>query len=133
MLLFSVSVCWLLFTTDSPPRPLLGPELESSFRDAQVLVNISHSLAPTNEQGHPPALTAIIYHLIDRSTSITRFFYKVRKLFFTYVSIHTHCSVYERWHDLCYSCTMAARGLRGVREWRRYIELETTRAEPEWV
>ena len=25
---------------------------------------------------------------------------------------------------LCYSCTMAARGLRGVREWRRYIDHE---------
>ena len=26
--------------------------------------------------------------------------------------------------ELCYSCTMAARGLRGVREWRRYIDHE---------
>ena len=26
--------------------------------------------------------------------------------------------------DLCYSCTMAARGLRGMREWRRYIDHE---------
>ena len=25
---------------------------------------------------------------------------------------------------LCYSCTMAAHGLRGVREWRRYIDRE---------
>ena len=25
---------------------------------------------------------------------------------------------------LCYSCTMAARGLRGMREWRRYIDHE---------
>ena len=24
----------------------------------------------------------------------------------------------------CYSCTMAARGLRGMREWRRYIDHE---------
>ena len=26
--------------------------------------------------------------------------------------------------DLCYSCTMVARGLRGVRKWRRYIDHE---------
>ena len=25
---------------------------------------------------------------------------------------------------LCYSCTMAAHGLRGMREWRRYIDHE---------
>ena len=27
-------------------------------------------------------------------------------------------------YDLCYSCTMATRGLRGMREWRRYIDHE---------
>ena len=42
----------------------------------------------------------------------------------TGVHMHAGKLILSNVHCTCYSCTMAARGLRGMREWQRYIDHE---------
>ncbi|CAI8054082.1 hypothetical protein GBAR_LOCUS29559 [Geodia barretti] len=58
----------------SPPSPVQGPQLVSSTLLGDVILSISESAPPPNDQEHTPAPVGIVYRVVDQTTNYTRYF-----------------------------------------------------------
>ena len=57
-----------------------GPQLVSSSKLGDVVMNISESVPPITNLTHPLTPMEIVYRVVDQVTNVTRYFQKVRVL-----------------------------------------------------
>ena len=50
----------------------------SASKLGDVVMNISESVPPANDQAHPLTSVGIVYRVVDQMTNVTRYFQKVR-------------------------------------------------------